>query len=143
MSLAAIQSRLKALVEAEPLLEDRPVLIEEKGNLISILESVLETQSLAIVIAPARGEVKPNALRGRAGWADAIEVIIHRGILDGDDVPSTVAVLDALRARLHGAPVDEDKPALTAFACTAHELRELEGDAYARVLTVEVISPVS
>ncbi len=134
--LIELQNRLKALVQEEPLLAGRPILVEDKGNLVSDVETALETQSLAVVIAAASGEAKDGSLQKRTAWRESLEIVIHRGLIDGADVPSTAAVLDALRGRLNGAKVDPLKPVGESFTVTRHELRE-NGDAtYARVLTV-------
>ena len=134
--LTELQSRLQVLVQAEPLLVGRPVLVEDKGNLVSELETALAEQSLAVVIAPVSGDVQAGALPRRAAWVESFEVVIHRGLVDGADVPSTVAVLDALRDRLNGAPIDATKAIGPVFATTRHELRENGDGTYARVLTV-------
>jgi hypothetical protein len=143
MTLAALKARLQDLVSASPLLAGRPVLLEDKGNLVSELETVLQTQSLAVVIALASGQVKDGALRRRALWVETFEVVIHRGPLDGADVPATDTVLEDLRARLHGAPLDPAGPGEGAFACVRHDLRDGGDGTYARVLTVAIESSIS
>jgi hypothetical protein len=142
MELTALQTRLRDLVAACPLLAGRPVLIEEKGNLVSELETALSTQSLAVVIAPASGQVQDGAPPSRAGWEESFDVVIHRGLLDDASTPTTVAVLDQLRAALHGAPLDAGRTLRGAFAARRHELRENGDGSYARALTIVVIHAV-
>lgn len=143
MLLSALQSRLKTLVEVAPLLAARPVLVEDKGNLVNELEVTLQTQSLAVVIAVASGAVNSGPPRRRALWTESFEVVVHRGLLDAGDVPSTIAVLDELRGLLHGALIVADKPADGNFSCTRHDLREGGDGTYARVLTVTAENPVA
>lgn len=143
MTYSALKSRLQALVQAAPLLEGRPVLLEDKGNLVSQVETALQTQSLAVVIALASGQAKDGALKTRATWSETFEVVIHRGLLDGDDVPATDAVLDDLRARLHGEQADPANRHAGTFACIRHDLRDGGDGTYARVLTVSIERPVS
>ena len=138
MTLTALQSRLHDLVVTAPLLSGRPVLIEDKGNLVAELEATLATQSLAVVVALSSGETKEGALPRRAAWNETFEVVVHRGQLDSDEVPSTTAVLDQLVPLLHGAAVDPEAEAEGKFACRRHELRESGDGAYCRVLTVLV-----
>lgn len=143
MTLTALQSRLQTIVAAASLLAGRPVLVEDKGNLVSELETSLETQSLAVVIALASGSVKSGSLPRRAAWDETFEVVIHRGALDGVDVPSTIAVLDELRGLLHGAHVVANDPQSAKFACTRHDLREGGDSTYARVLNVGIENTIS
>jgi hypothetical protein len=143
MNLSSLQSRLAILVQTAETLAGRPVIIEDKGNLVSELETALSTQSLAVVVAPAGGETKAGSLRGRSAWDTTLEVVIHRGQLDTDPIPSTVAVLDELVPLIHGAPIDPNNPALGEFACRRHELREGGDGSYCRVLTVLVTHPWS
>lgn len=143
MTLADLKSRLAALVQASPLLAGRPVLIEEKGNLVSQVEAALQTQSLCVVIALASGQAKAGALRGRAAWDETFEVVVHRGLLDAADVPASDAVLDDLRSRLHGAPLDPSDRHAGAFACSRHDLRDGGDGTYARVLAVTLDHPIS
>lgn len=141
--LSALKLRLQTLVAAAPLLAGRPVLVEDKGNLVAQVEAALQTQSLAVVIALASGQAKDGAPRRRALWTETFEIVIHRGLLDADDVPATDDVLDQLRALLHGAPLDPANPAAGAFACTRHDLRDGGDGTYARVLHVTIDHPVS
>lgn len=143
MTLTELQNRLETLVKSAPLLNGRPVLIEDKGNLVSQVETALQTQSLAAVIALAAGETNSSALRGRAAWKETFEVVIHRGLLDAEDVPATLAVLDQLRLLLHGAQLDAATPTKGFFACTRHDLRDGGDGTYARVLNVTTTTPIS
>lgn len=136
--LEQLQNRLKALVQEEPLLAGRPVLVEDKNNLVSVVETALDTQSLAVVIASASGNAKDGPLPRRSAWTESFDVVIHRGLVDAANVPSTAAVLDALRDRLNGAQVNPEAPSKNAFRCTRHELRENGDGTYARALTVAV-----
>lgn len=136
MTLSDLQARLVFLVSASSLLKDRPVLVEDKGNLVAEVEAALETQSLAVVVALASGQLASLPTPRRAAWQDAFEVVIHRGLLDGDDVPSTAAVLVDLRQRLHGAPLDAANPSRGLFSCIRHDLRDGGDGTYARVLLV-------
>ncbi len=139
MSLVALQSRLKVLVAAEPLLDGRPVLIEEKGNLVNDVETALAETALAVVIAPARGQAAAEQAKTAINSDETFEVVIHRGALADAESPSTVAVLDALRLRLHGALVAADAPTSgRRFRYLGHELRELGDGAYARALNLGV-----
>lgn len=138
MTLTALQSRLRALVAACPLLEGRPVLIEDKGNLVSDLETALATTALAVVVAPASGTAKEPPARGRNVWSETLEVVVHRGPLADETAPTTVAVLDELRSAIHGALVDPTRAVLSVFACTRHDLRENGDGTYARALTVAI-----
>lgn len=142
MTLADLQTRLQELVAAEPLLANRPVLVEDKNNLVAQVEQALAEQSLCVVIAPAAGDVKEGALAGRAAWVESLEIAIHRGLLDTDGTPSTVAVFDALRLRLHGADISATRSIRGIFACRRHELRENGDGTYVRVLTVSATIPV-
>ncbi len=140
MSLTVLQTRLKTLVLAEPLLANRPVLIEDKGNLVYDVEAALATTALAIVISPTRGQAAPDQPKGSINSEEAFDVVIHRGALADTDSPSTVAVLDALRVRLHGALVSESGPGSgRRFRYLGHDLRELGDGAYARALGIGVI----
>ncbi len=137
--LTQLQTRLRDLVAAEPLLAGRPVLIEDKGNLTFELEAALQTQSLAVIVAPVSGQAKSGQTSIKAHSEEAFEVVIHRGLLDGEDVPSTVEVLDALIARLHGALLDAAAPKPgRRFAYAGHQLRENGDGSYARVLALSV-----
>ena len=136
MTLTALQSRLQALVAAAPLLTGRPVLIEDKGNLVSDLETALATVALAVVVAPESGQAKDGNPRGRAAWEETLEVAIHRGLMADEAAPSTVAVLDELRQLLHGAPIVADQSVRGTFRCLRHELRENGDGTYCRVLRV-------
>lgn len=134
--LTELQYRIREIVLSEPLLEGRPVLVEDKNNLVAELEAALQTQSLAVVIAAASGDLKDTSLQKRGAWTERIEIAIHRGLLDAEDVPSTCAVLDALRERIHGAPLVTGKMQ-GFFRTPRHELREGGDGTYVRVLTVE------
>jgi hypothetical protein len=138
MTLTALQSRLHDLVVTAPLLSGRPVLTEDKGNLVADLEAALQTQSLAVVVALSSGEIKEGSLPRRGAWDETFEIVVHRGLLDAESVPSTPAVLDELIPLLHGAAVDAQSEAAGKFACRRHELRESGDGAYCRVLTVRV-----
>ncbi len=141
--LTLLQSRLQTIVQSSTLLASRPVLIEDKGNLVNEVEVALQTQALAVVVAPASGDVKEGALPRRAAWHELFEVAVHRGVLDGDEVPSTVAVIDELRGLIHGAHVNPANGSSQRFACTRHELRENGDGTYVRVLTVAVMDPIA
>lgn len=143
MSLSALQSRLQSLVQAAPLLAGRPVLVEDKGNLVNEVEIALQTQALAVVVASASGEVHDGALPRRTAWRELLEIAVHRGILDADDVPSTIAVVDELRGLIHGAHLDPANATSQRFACTRHELREAGDGTYVRVLTIAILDPIS
>lgn len=143
MDLAAIQTRLSDLVKASTLLTDRPVLIEDKGNLVAELEAALAVQSLAVVVALSGGKAKDNAQPKREIWVENFEVVIHRGALDGVDVPSTLSVLLDLRKRVHGAGLHATDRAQGTFTCTQHDLRDGGDGSYCRVLTVTVNTTVT
>ncbi|MBS0632015.1 MAG: hypothetical protein JSS11_08890 [Verrucomicrobia bacterium] len=150
MTLADLQNRLRDLVAAEPLLAGRPVLIEDKQNLISAIETALAETSLCVVIAPVSGQAKvstqPQAssvLPRRAAVGEILEISLFRGLIDAADVPSTVAVLDALRARLHGAPLTADQSYRGTFAFVSHNLRDQEDGTYVRVLTFAATVTIS
>lgn len=143
MTLSDLQSRLRTLVAASPLLVGRPVLVEDQGNLVSELEVALSTQSLAVTIASSSGIMQSGSMRGRGAWDETFEIVIHRGMLDAADVPSTLAVLEDLRARLHGAPADPQARLTAAFACARHDLREGGDGTYARVLNVTTENTLS
>ncbi len=136
MKLTDLQTRLQALVAAAPLLEGRPVLIEDKGNLVSDLETALGTSALAVVVAPASGQAKDGNPRGRSAWDETLEVVIHRGPLTDPASPGTVEILDQLRELLHGAPIVADLSVRGTFRCVRHDLRENGDGTYARVLVV-------
>lgn len=140
MTLSDLQTRLVALVSASTLLTGRPVLIEDKGNLVSEVEAALDSSSLAVVIALASGEMPTPPTPRRAAWQDVFEVVIHRGLLDGADVPSTATVLADLRERLHGAPLNPDEAFRGLFSCLRHDLRDGGDGTYARVLLVAATS---
>jgi hypothetical protein len=129
-------------VQTSALLANRPVLSEDKGNLVNEVEVALQTQALAVVVAPVAGEVKEGALPRRAAWRELLEVAVHRGVLDGADTPSTIAVIDELRGLVHGAHVDPASETSQRFACVRHELRETGDGTYVRVLTIAVIDPI-
>lgn len=139
MTTSLIQDRLKALVTASTFLEGRPILLEDKGNLVSQVETALQTQSLAVTIALSGGSNKSKA-RSRAAWDESFEVVIHRGLLDGVDVPATNDVLDDIRMRVEGAPIDAAVRLCEQFTCTRHDLREGGDGTYARVLLVSVVN---
>ena len=143
MSLSLLQSRLQSLVQGAPLLAGRPVLIEDKGNLVNEVEIALQTQALAVVVAPVSGEVHDGPLPRRAAWRELLEISVHRGVLDAPGTPSTLAVVDQLRGLLHGAHVDPANPASPRFACSRHELREAGDGTYVRLLTLTVLDPFS
>ena len=142
MTLAALQARLQALVGAEPLLTGRPVLIEDKQNLVSQVDAALATVAMCAVIAPVSGEVKPGPTPRRAATAEVIEIAVHRSHIDAESVSSTVAVLDALRARIHGALVQADNPSAGTFSYLGHELREIGDGAYVRILLIGATVPL-
>jgi hypothetical protein len=140
MDLPALQNRLRDLVAEEPLLAGRPVLIEDHHNLVAIVEATLATQSLCAVISPVSGSAQDAQPRRQIHSAETFEIVIHRGVVDAPDTPSTVAVLAALRARVHGALLTPAHPAPAAAPCwryVSHQLRELGDGAYARALVVE------
>jgi len=139
MDIATLQTRLVALISASPLLDGRPVLVEDKGNLVNQVELALQTNSLAVVVALASGELAATA-SSRAAWSDTFDVVIHRGLLDQDDVPSTAALLEDLRARIHAAPIDPAAPRGHAFAALRHDLRDGGDGTYARVLLISARS---
>lgn len=144
MKISDIKARLKAIVETSELLTDRPILIEDKGNLVNQVETVLQTQSLAVVIALASGQAKDGSRqRPRAAWTETFEVVIHRGLLDGEDVPSTDDVLDDLRSRLQGELVTADQAGDGTFTCSRHDLRDGGDGTYARVLNVSIDHPIA
>lgn len=145
MTLPALQLRLQALVAAEPLLSGRPVFIEDKQNLVSVIEAVLAETSLCVAIAPVSGGVSASAatqsataaaLPRRAASSELVEIAIYRGLIDAADVPSSVEVLDALRCRLHGALLDAANPQAGRFAYVRHDLRDLGDGTYVRILQV-------
>lgn len=136
MTLADLQTRLVALVRESPLLKDRPVLIEDKGNLVAEVENALEVQSLAVVVALSSGQLYSSQVPERKRWEDTFEVVIHRGLLDQSDVPSTAAVLEDLRGRLHHAPLSVALPYGPFFTCIRHDLRDGGDGTYARVLLI-------
>lgn len=145
MTLAALQSRLQALVAAEPLLAGRPVFIEDKQNLVSVIGAALAETSLCVAIAPASGaaseaaapqRVSSGTLPRRAASGEVLEIAIYRGLIDAPEVPSTVVVLDALRSRLHGALIDASNPRGGRFAYVRHDLRDQGDGVYVRVLQV-------
>lgn len=139
MSLAALQERLRDLVAAEPLLADRPILLEDKGNLVYEVEDALATQALAVVISPAKGAARPTQSATQAHSEEHIDVIVYRGPLAEAEAPSTVALRDALLPRLHGAFVAPAGPGVgRRFSYVGHELRDLGDGAYARALTFRV-----
>lgn len=138
MTLTALQSRLRDLAAGRPLLSGRPVLVEEKGNLVSDLEIALQTQALAVVVAPVSGANADNPPRGRGTWNESLEVVVHRGPLTDPDAPSTVAVIDDLREALHGAGVTDDGSVRGLFRTVRHDLRENGDGTYARVLVIAV-----
>lgn len=142
MTTSQIQDRLKELVTASLLLEGRPILLEDKGNLVSQIETALQTQSLAVTIALSGGSNKARAQK-RAAWDETFEVVIHRGLLDGVDVPATNDVLDDLRMRLEGSPVNPAARVCEQFTCTRHDLREGGDGTYARVLLVTVVNTLA
>ena len=143
MTLADLQSRLKAIVATSTLLAGRPVLLEDKGNLVAEVETALQTQSLAVVVALAYGQAKDGSLRQRAVWTETFEVVIHRGLLDGVDVPASLAVLDDLRRLIQGAPINPDDVRDGVFLCIRHDLRDGGDGTYARVLSVAIEQPIS
>jgi len=134
MKLAAVQTRLETLAQGSPLLKDRPVLVEDKGNLVNELETALETQSLAVVVALSGGQARDGSTRTRTASDEKFELVIHRGQLDGVDVPSTLDVLEDLIERIHGTEVIADKPAAGFFQYVRHDLRDTGDGAYARVV---------
>ena len=69
--------------------------------------------------------------------------MIHRGQLDGDDVPPTLTVLEELRGLIQGAPIDPAARLCAQFTCRRHDLRDGGDGSYARVLTVGLTQPVS
>lgn len=153
MTLSDLQIRLQALVAAEPLLAGRPVFIEDKQNLVSVIEAALAETSLCVAIAPVSGgatestapqRVASGALPRRAAIGELVEIAIYRGLIDAADVPSSVVVLDALRARLHGALLDAANPGAGRFTFVRHDLRDLGDGVYVRILQVSgtiTISP--
>lgn len=142
MTVSEIKARMVAIVSASPLLTERPVLIEDKGNLVAQVEQVLQTQSLAIVVALSSGAAKDPQLRARALWDEVFEIVIHRGLLDGDEVPASDAVLVDLRERIGGSLMDPAKPTAGKFYCIRHDLRDGGDGTYARVLTVGMTQPI-
>jgi hypothetical protein len=137
--IQALQLRLQAIVAAAPILAGRPVLTEDKGNLVNEVETALETQSIAVVVASANGNSVPNQARKTALFEEDIEVIIHRGALDDPSGLTTAAVLDALIPLIHGKPISATAtPTVQCFRAKRHELRENGDGTYVRVLTVGV-----
>ena len=137
MLLTVLQSRLREIVAAEPLLTDRPVLIEDKNNLVSTVETALATNSLAVVISPVSGAAGESQPKTAVNSTETFEVVIHRSPLDTPDTPSTVEVLQALRTRIHGATIDgthQAPPAAPRWRYVSWQLRELGDGSYARVL---------
>lgn len=135
MALAAILTRAKSLVEAIPLLAGVPVLVEDKNNLVKMVEETLATQSLALVVGSASGSATAGQSRTVSQADEVIEIVIHRGLLDADTVPSTVQVYDALRPALHGKTIlAGGQPGTPAFKFLGQELRELGDGTYARVV---------
>lgn len=152
MTLAALQLRLQALVAAEPLLTSRLVLIEDRQNLISAIETTLAETSLCVVIAPVSGSAKESTqpqhmasstLPRRTAVVEMFEISLFRGLIDAADVPSTVAVLDALIARLHGAALTADESYRGWFTFVGHNLRDQGDGSYVRVLTVGATRTIS
>lgn len=137
--LTTLQSRLREIVAAEPLLTGRPVLIEDKNNLVAIVEAALAVNSLAVVVSPVSGTASDSQPRASINSVETFEVVIHRSPIDAPDTPSTVEVLQALRKRIQGAPVNPAHPAApasVAFRYVSHQLRELGDGNYARALIV-------
>jgi len=138
MKLSEIKTRLATLVKSYEPVAKRPILVEDKGNLVSQLETALQTQSLAVVIALASGEKKDSGTQKRGAWNDTFEVVIHRGQLDGDDVPAADEVLDDLLDVLDGADVKVGDSSKGTFTCLRYDLREGGDGTYARVLNVRL-----
>lgn len=139
MTLSGLQTRLKVLVDAEPLLAGKKVLIEDKNNLTSQLETALATLALCVVIAPKSGTANATQAKGvgAANSDEQFEIVIHRSLIESNATASTVEVLDALVPRLHGAQIDAAANAASArFRFLGHELRELGDGSYARVISI-------
>jgi len=137
MDLIALQHRLRDIVAEEPLLAGRSVLIEDKNNLVTAVETTLASQSLCAVVAPISGSAKDGQPKAAINSTETFEVVIHRSPIDTPDTPSTVAVLEALRKRVHGALITANHPAPAAaprWRYVSWQLRELGDGAYARVL---------
>lgn len=143
MTLEDIQARLVALVQTCELLTGRPVLAEAKDNLVNQIEVALQTQSLAVTIAAESGQTRDGAPPGREAWEEQFEIVVHRGLVDAGNVPSTAAVIDALRDLIKGASSDPTKAGGLKFRCKRHELRDAGDGTYCRVLTVGLSNPVS
>lgn len=138
MSLVSLQSRLKSIVLEEPLLAGVPVLIEEKGNLSSDLENALAATAVVVVIAPSRGQAKAEQAVSSLNSDESLEVDIHRGPLSDANAPSSVALLDALRVRIHGQFVNPAVPVGRRFRYLTHDLREFGDGTFVRVLMIGV-----
>lgn len=132
--LTKLQNRLKDLIAAAPILGGYPVLTEDKGNLASEVENALQTQSLAIVVAPSSGQARASQLRGRALSDEEFEVVVHRGLLDDPKGLTTVLIVDTLVPLIQGAPADPDMTRSALFAFKRHELRENPDGSFARVI---------
>ncbi len=138
-----LQSRLRDLVTACPLLAGRQVLVEDKNNLTNVVEAALIDNSLAVVVAWTSGELKEGSLRGRDAWLESFEVVIHRSLFEDETTPSTVAVRDSLRRLIRGQLVDPALPHGPAFKCSRHETREAGDGNYCRIITVTALIPDS
>jgi len=139
--LADLQTRLQQIVASAPILANRPIKTEDKGNLVNEVENALAMHSICVVVAPANGNAKPGQAKLNAFFEEDLEVTIHRGLLDDPAGLSTVAIVDVLIPLIHGQPIIANHPAphtAQLFRVKGHRLIENGDGTFARVITVSI-----